>query len=113
RATMTLPDQTAATYAYDAANQLTSIAQGPMTVGFDYDNAGLRTRHTLPNGVAAEYSYDAAARLTGLTYKSGAGVIGRLTYAYDQASRPVTLGGAWSRTGQPSAVASATYNAAN
>jgi RHS repeat-associated protein len=113
RATMTVAGQPTVTYTYDTANRLTGITQGTATIGFAYDNADRRILLTLPNGTSTEYGYDAASRLTGLTYKAGTTTLGTLTYAYDAAGARTTVGGTWARTGQPAAVASATYNAAN
>ena len=113
RTTMAVPGQATITYGYDTADRLTSITQGSAVVTFEYDDANRRTRLTLPNGVKTEYAYDAASRLTGLTYKLGAATLGDLTYTYDAASQRTKVGGTWARTLIPSAVPSATYDAAN
>jgi len=113
RASMTVLGQTAITYTYDNADRLTQIAQGSTTVGIAYDAAGRRTSLTSPNGVVTEYSYDAASRLVGQTFKNGSTTLGALTYGYDATGSRISTGGTWARTGLPSAVASATYNAAN
>jgi hypothetical protein len=49
----------------------------------------------------------------GLTYKLGPTTLGTLTYTYDANGNRTVLGGTWARTGLPTALASATYNAAN
>src|SRR6266850_1894983 len=113
RTSMTVLGQPTVTYTYDNADRLTQITQGSATVSFTYDDANRRTNLTLPNGVVTEYAYDAASRLTGLTYKLGSTPLGTLTYAYDANGNRTVLGGTWARTGMPTAVASATYNAAN
>jgi RHS repeat-associated protein len=113
RTSLTVQGQGAITYGYDTADRLTQITQGSMTVTIGYDAAGRRTSLTLPNGVVTEYSYDAASRVVGQTFKNGAAVLGTLTYGYDASGSRVSTGGTWARTGLPSAVASATYNAAN
>ena len=113
RATMTVAGQTAISYTYDNADRLTQIAQGGTTVGIAYDAAGRRTSLTSPNGVVTEYSYDAASRLVGQTFKNGGTTLGTLTYGYDASGSRISTGGTWARTGLPSAVTSATYNAAN
>ena len=113
RAAMAVPGQATISYGYDNADRLTSITQGSAVVTFEYDDANRRTRLTLPNGVKTEYAYDAASRLTGLTYKLGTNTLGNLTYTYDAASQRTKVGGTWARTLLPTAVASATYNAAN
>ncbi|PYO27342.1 MAG: hypothetical protein DMD86_18055, partial [Candidatus Rokuibacteriota bacterium] len=100
-------------YTYDTADRLTQINQGAAVVGLSYDGVGRRTSLTLPNGVVTECSYDAASRLTGRTYKHGGTVLGALTYTYDAAGNRTSVGGTWASTGQPQALASASYNAAN
>src|SRR5262249_52312951 len=113
RTTMTLLGQGSVRYSYDKAHRLTQITQGSATVTITYDNANRRTSLTLPNGILTEYSYDAASRLTRLAFKLGAVTLGTLTYAYDAAGNRTLLGGTWARTGLPSAMTSATYDAAN
>ena len=113
RTSMTVLGQPPVNYTYDNANRLTQITQGSATVSFTYDNANRRTSLTLPNGVVTEYAYDAGSRLTGLTYKLGPTTLGTLTYTYNSNGNRTVLGGTWARTGLPSALTSATYNAAN
>ena len=113
RASMTVLGQPSVSYTYDAADRLTQITQGSATVTITYDSANRRTSLTLPNGVSTEYAYDAASRLTSLTYRLGTTTLGTLTYTYDANGKPTVLGGTWARTGLPSALASATYDAAN
>jgi RHS repeat-associated protein len=82
-------------------------------VGFTYDDADRRTQLTLPNAVTVDYGYDAASQVTSLTYKLGATALGDLTYTYDLDGSRTSVGGSWARTGLPTALASATYDAAN
>jgi RHS repeat-associated protein len=113
RASMTVAGQSAVSYTYDNANRLTQIAQGTATVGFAYDNGDRRTTLTLPNGIEVASTYDDTNQLTQLTYRLGAVTLGNLTYAYDFAGNRTSVGGTWARTGLPSAMTSATYDAAN
>jgi RHS repeat-associated protein len=113
RATLAVPGQATISYGYDAADRLTSITQGSAVTTFEYDAANRRTRLTQANGVKTEYAYDAASRLTGLTYTLGATTLGTLLYGYDAASQRTTVGGTWARTLTPTAMTSATYDAAN
>jgi RHS repeat-associated protein len=113
RQTMTVFGQPQITYTYDNANRLTQITQGTSTVIIGYDVASRRTSLTLPNGIVVQYDYDNANRVTGITYKLGVTVLGNLTYAYDGAGNRTKIGGTFARTGLPSAVASAVYDAAN
>jgi RHS repeat-associated protein len=109
----TVSGQPQITYTYDDANRLTEIAQGGRVVTMTYDAADRRSSQTLPNGILVEASYDAASRLTGLTYSRSGTVFGTLTYAYDAAGQRTEVGGSLARTLLPSAVSSATYDAAN
>jgi len=113
RATMTVAGQPQVTYGYDDANRLTSITQGSSVVGFAHDDANRRTHLTLPNGVTVDYGYDAASQITTLTYALGQTTLGNLTYTYDLNGNRTSVGGSWARTGLPTALASATYDAAN
>jgi hypothetical protein len=74
---------------------------------------GRRTRLTLPNQVSTEYQYDAASRLAALIYQNAVGQLGDLTYQYDATGNRTGIGGSYARTGFPTAIASASYDAAN
>ena len=50
---------------YDAAGELTSMAQPGRTTNFSYDSRGNRLNGLSPQGTAATYTYDQADRLTG------------------------------------------------
>lgn len=113
RTSMTASGQSQTNYTYDNPDRLTQITQGSQTVSFTYDNADRRATLTLPNGIVVSYAYDAASELTGMTYTLGANTLGNLTYAYDLTGRRISMGGTWARTNLPTALASATYDAAN
>ncbi len=114
RATMTVGGQPTLTYLYDDADRLNQIKQGTsVLVTLVYDTADRRTKTTLPNGVSMEYEYDDAGQLTRISYKQGATLLGDLTYQYDAAGNRVGMGGSFTRTGLPQAVASGVYDAAN
>jgi len=113
RASMTVTGQPQITYSYDNANRLTQIAQGTSTVGFSYDTVNRRSTLTLSNGVNMSYTYDNDSRVTGITYKFNANTLGNLTYSYDSLGRRILVGGSFAQTGLPTAVTSATYDAAN
>lgn len=113
RASMTVAGQTTVNYTYDAAGQLSTVSQGTSAVGFTYDSASRRSTLALPNGVNVSYGYDAASQLTSLTYTLGSTTLGNLVYSYDLAGRRSAVGGLWARTGLPSALNSASYDAAN
>jgi RHS repeat-associated protein len=113
RIAMTIAGQPVVRYGYDAASRLTEVRRGASVAAIDYDAAGRRTRLTLPSGATTEYEYDAASRLVGLGYRGGAGPIGDLRYAYDEAGNVIGLGGSLARTALPEPVAGATYDADN
>jgi len=113
RSTMTVAGQSAVSYTYDNANRLTQIAQSSSTVAFAYDNSNRRTSVTLPNGVVQQYSYDIASRLAGINYALSGSMLGALSYSYDDAGRRIQMGGSYARTGLPTALSAATYDAAN
>ena len=113
RATMTVAGQTAVSYSYDNAHRLTSITQGSSTISLTYDNANRRSTLTFPNAIVATSEYDNVNRLTSLTYALSGNTLGDLTYTYDTAGNRTSVGGSWARTGLPTALASATYDAAN
>jgi RHS repeat-associated protein len=113
RTGMSVPGQSAISYTYNDADQITSITQGSTVVSFAYDAANQLTRMTQPNGLVTDYEYDLASRLIGATYKNGSTVLGDLTYEYDAAGRRTKIGGTFARTNLPPSLASATYNDAN
>ena len=114
RTQMVANGQQPVTYGYDTASRLTQVAQGSLAVGLGYDNANRRTSLTYPNGTSASYGYDVASRLTNINHIGPSGIIEALTYQYDAAGNRTSLtrnnGTASLLT---SAVASATYDAAN
>ncbi len=114
RTRMDAPGQASVFYGYDAASRLTTITQAPLNpVTLNYDALGRRTLLTLPNGVSTQYQYDAVSRLTALIYQNTTGVLGNLTYQYDQAGNRIRVGGSFARTLLPDPVPSATYDPAN
>ena len=113
RSTMTVAGQPQIVYGYDAANRLTSITQGTTVVTISYDDADRRSAVTFPNGIVATYGYDDANEITSLTYALGETPIGGVAYTYDGAGNRTGVSGSWARTGLPTALSSATYDAAN
>jgi RHS repeat-associated protein len=69
--TITDPNGTVTTIAYDARQRLLSktvaLSTGNRTTSYGYDAAGNLTSVTLPDGSGLTYGYDAAHRLTGIT----------------------------------------------
>lgn len=101
------------TYAYDAADRLTSVSRDTDTVTLAYDNLDRRTSVTLPNAVTKTYTWDAASQLLGLTYSGSGGPLTGLQYRYDAAGRPVQVSGTGARVTLPAPWSGATYDAAN
>jgi RHS repeat-associated protein len=113
RTAMSVAGQNPISYSYDSDNRLTQITQGASNVVLAHDNDSRRTSLTLPNGVTATYGYDADSELSAINYQLGSTLLGNLTYTYDLAGRRTSVGGSFAKTGTPSAVASASYNADN
>jgi RHS repeat-associated protein len=101
------------TYDYYNDNRLKQVTQGGTTVSLSYDQAGRRTTLAVPNSVGVIYSYDAASQLSGITYQVSGSTTGTLAYTYDPARQRVNVTGTYARTGLPSAISSAAYDAAN
>jgi len=113
RASMALSGQTPVTYSYDNADRLINVTQGSSIVTLVYDTDGRRTSVALPNGVLMGYGYDPASQLTGINYTLGSNTIGNLTYSYDLSGQRSSVGGTFARTGEPAAIANASYNSSN
>jgi RHS repeat-associated protein len=75
-----------------------------------YDTSHRVTQAKDNGGRTVGYTFDASGRLT---YKVGSTTLGNLTYTYNLAGNRTAVGGTWARTGLPTALASATYDAAN
>jgi hypothetical protein len=54
-----------------------------------------------------------SSQVIGFTYKLDGTTLGDLSYTYDLGGNRTAVGGSWARTGLPTALTSATYNAAN
>jgi RHS repeat-associated protein len=113
RTTMTVYGQQTVSYSYDDGDRLTEVAKGSTNVDIAYDHADRRTALTLPNGIEVAYAYDDAGQKTAITYQLGITTLGTLLYDYDLTGNRTSVGGSWARTGLPSAMSSATYDAAN
>jgi RHS repeat-associated protein len=110
---MAVASQPMVNYTYDALDRLANIAQGSSSVSLQYDSASRRQSVTLPNGITVNYVYDAAGHTTGITYQKSSNILGNLSYVYDALGRTSGISGSLARTGLPSVVNSATYDAAN
>ncbi|NBE84082.1 RHS repeat-associated core domain-containing protein [Micromonospora rubida] len=113
RSAMTVPGQSAVSYAYDQTGLIEQITQGATTATWHRDAAG-RTDRVEQAGVTTKYTYDAASQLTGMFYETAGGVpIGHLGYAYDGAGRVRDLTGSLASVTVPSTGPSTSYDAAN
>lgn len=115
RTQMIANGQQPTSYHYDAASRLTRVEQGALFAALGYDHANRRTSLGYSNGTSTSYAYDLASRLTNITHNGpGGSVIEALTYSYDAAGNRLGLTRASGTASLlPSAVASATYDAAN
>lgn len=101
-------------YQYDASSRLTRVEQGALFAALGYDNANRRTSLGYSNGTTTSYAYDLASRLTTITHNGPSGIIESLTYQYDAAGNRFTANRANGTASLlPTAVASASYDAAN
>ncbi len=75
------------TYAYDALDRLTQVDGPNGTLSYAYDANGNRTAIVYPGGQTVTYAYDAASRLVSVTDWASR----TTTYAYDAAGRPTAM----------------------
>jgi RHS repeat-associated protein len=109
----TLPGGVTMTYAYDAGDNVTEVADGSggstqrifdvmgrlqsvqyadqSTVSYDYDIAGFSIRTNFPGGVNQGRTYDGAGQLTSLINQNASGVLRRYTFQRDGAGNPVKI----------------------
>ncbi|MET9259497.1 RHS repeat-associated core domain-containing protein [Amycolatopsis sp. NPDC004079] len=113
RKTMTAAGQPQISYGYDNAGRPTSIAQGSTQTAISYDGAGRRSTVTLPDGIVETYGYDNAGQLASIGYTRGTTTLGDLAYTYDNAGRPIHVGGSYARAAIPAAYGPAAYDNAN
>ncbi len=114
RTEMTANGQQPTSYQYDAASRLTRVAQGSLFAALGYDNANRRTSLSYSNGTTTSYAYDLASRLTNISHNGPSGIIEALTYTYDAAGNRLSqLRANGTASLLPTAVTSATYDAAN
>jgi RHS repeat-associated protein len=124
--TMTVAGQTQISYQYDADNEITSITQGSLAAGLNYDCDGRRANWTLPNSVGVTIStlqqgscmpssdgYDADSRVGQISYAANGTSLGNLTYSYDADGRITGKGGSLAAVNLPSSVSGNLYNVAN
>jgi RHS repeat-associated protein len=91
RTSLTLPDLSSDTYAYDTLNRLKSITDSLTgQFNFGYDALSRRTSLTRPNGVNTGYSYDSLSRLLSVLHQSGTTTLDGASYTYDAAGNPTT-----------------------
>lgn len=81
------------TYAYDDANLLASVQEpggGSPTV-FEHNPQGNRSKMTLPNGIEVDTPYDGAGRLQSITAKKGSTLLQSRTFDYQDGSDETDL----------------------
>ncbi|MCP2243377.1 RHS repeat-associated core domain-containing protein [Lentzea aerocolonigenes] len=113
--TMTVPGRAPVRHVYDAIGALSEVQQGGVVVtSVSRDVVGRPERVGAPGtGLSQTYVYDDAGRTKSITYRSGASVLGDLAYDYDEAGRPTTTRGSYSRAMLPEQFGVATYDATN
>jgi YD repeat-containing protein len=86
RASLTAPDGSTNTYAYDTLGRLSTLTNsGAGQFGFSYDALSRRTQLARPNGIATTYGYDPVSHLQSILHKLGVNTLDGATYAYDLA----------------------------
>ena len=92
----------ASTFAYDAANRVTSrsdvIGGATFTTGYTYDGRGNLTRVTYPSGRMINYAYDAGNRVTQVSDGGGPVYASGLSYHPAGALRTLTFGNGTAET---------------
>lgn len=111
--TLKVPGLPDTSYQYDKSDRLTQVSRGAVTASYGYDSSGRLKTQTMPGGVVRTADYDLAGALTGLTFTSGAQVLGDLTYHYDAAGRLDRSAGSWARADLPAPVTSTQFDPAN
>ena len=77
RVSLTAPDNSITTYAYDNLNRLNGMANSwAGSFGFGYDALSRRTSLTRPNGVNTSYSYDSVSHLLSVLHRRKSGTDG-------------------------------------
>ena len=89
RASLSLNGTNHTTYAYDAANRLTTLTSAADNAQFrySYDKADRLKSKVLPNGITTTYEYDGLSRLTRLRDATAVKTHYDRQYSYDAASR--------------------------
>lgn len=86
------PDATAATYTFDKASRLASLADwAGRTVGYTYLPDGALQTATNPDTSVATYAYDNARRATDILHQQGTTTIGDYTYNLDAVGNVTSL----------------------
>lgn len=81
------------TFAYDAVGRMTQTTRGGLSMSYEYDAVGNRTKRTSYSGVISSYTYDNLNRPTLVTYRMDANDPGTnqaatgTSYTYDALSR--------------------------
>jgi RHS repeat-associated protein len=86
RTSLTLPDGSTNTYAYDVVNRMITLTDSLIgQFGFGYDTLSRRTSLNRPNGVNTSYGYDSVSQVLSVLHKAGATTIDGARYTYDNA----------------------------
>ncbi len=83
------PDGSRATYAYDLAGRIVSMADSTGETRFAYNKAGELVERTLPNGLTSRYGYDGAGRPISSEHRLDERLVLAHAYELDGAGRPI------------------------
>ncbi len=85
KTSMTYPDGTHVSYAYDGAGRLLNVMRGTDVTTYAYFPDGLLKTISYPNQIRATFTYDEFARLESLAYTEGQSeLVVSFAYQYDQ-----------------------------
>ena len=69
-------DAVAHSFSYDALGRALTATNASGTIGYQYDDAGRRTRMAWPDGLYVTYEYDAAGNMTAIRENGAASGVG-------------------------------------
>ena len=86
------PDSSSESYSYDVAGRMLISVNKDVSYGYMYDSAGRLTKVTDSRGVVLEYESDILGNRIKTTMQKGTPEAHVISYGYDQANRPATIG---------------------
>ena len=86
------PDGSSESYSYDTAGRMLTAINKDVSYSYGYDSAGRLTKVTDSRGVTQEYEYDLLGNRVKTVLQKGMPDEHVISYGYDQANRPATVG---------------------